>query len=290
MEDPVKKIIPTPLYPKADDDTQARKRLFVGLMLAAGGLVSFGLVLLWLVPYYGLSAIHPAAPAVWGVVVAAMLVAVTWAALGLVSNILTGRIPPFYRGLRGLTVKAFLPLMILVGRVLGISKERVRNSFIKVNNELVGSEARTYQPNEILLLMPHCLQKSECDKRLTYSVDTCVRCGKCPIKGLLDLRDTYGVHLAVATGGTIARRIVIEKRPKLILAVACERDLAEGIQDTHPLPVYGVLNLRPHGPCLNTLIPFPQLEEALRRFLNPEVLAAIDSKAQEPTAKRAETP
>ena len=269
------------MFPKADDDTQARKRLFIGLMMTAGGLVSLALVLLWVVPYYGLSSIHPAAPAIWGVVVAALILLVSWAALGLVANILTGRTPPFSRRLRGLTVKLFLPLMILVGRVAGISKERVRNSFIKVNNELVGCEARTYEPNQILLLMPHCLQKSECDKRLTYSVDTCVRCGKCPIKGLLDLRDKYGVHLAVATGGTIARRIVIEKRPRLILAVACERDLSEGIQDTYPLPVYGVLNLRPHGPCLNTLIPFPQLEDALRRFIRPDLLAEIDARPPE---------
>jgi hypothetical protein len=96
--------------------------------------------------------------------------------------------------------------------------------------------------------------------------------------GLLDLRDRYGVHLAVATGGTIARRLVVEKRPRFILAVACERDLSSGIQDTYPLPVFGLLNERPNGPCFDTLVSLPMVESALRRFIRPEDLPAEDSR------------
>ncbi|WP_242864780.1 DUF116 domain-containing protein [Youngiibacter fragilis] len=49
----------------------------------------------------------------------------------------------------------------------------------------------------------------------------------------------------------------------MIIAVACERDLSSGIQDTYPLPVYGILNKRPKGPCLDTLVPLKQVEKAL---------------------------
>ena len=42
---------------------------------------------------------------------------------------------------------------------------------------------------------------------------------------------------------------------------------ASGIQDTSPLPVYGVLNERPHGPCLDTTVSLAALEQALRYFL-----------------------
>jgi hypothetical protein len=89
---------------------------------------------------------------------------------------------------------------------------------------------------------------------------------------LLDLRDRYGVHLAVATGGTIARRLVVEKRPRFLLAVACERDLSSGIQDVYPLPVFGLLNERPNGPCFDTLVSLPMVESALLRFIRPEDL------------------
>ncbi len=244
-----------------------RKRLFIGLITCASVLVGLILVALWVVPYFGLRSIHPLAPWAFGVVIAAAIGLVGWASLGLVLNILLGRTLPFSRRLRGLTIKLFLPLMVLLGKLLGISKARVRSSFIKVNNELVLSEAGRYEAGQILLLMPHCLQNSRCEMRLTYDINNCKRCGKCPIRDLLEISEYYGVHLAIATGGTIARRIVVQIRPRLIIAVACERDLSSGIQDTYPLPVFGVMNERPHGPCLDTGVSINNLEQALQRFL-----------------------
>lgn len=256
-----------------------RKRLFIGLIAGTSTIVCLLLALVWLVPTVGFEAIHPAAAWVFGALVLAAMLLVVWATVGLVVNIMTGRTLPFFRRMRGLTVKLFLPLMTLLGKFLGFSKQQVRSSFIKVNNELVAGEASTYPASRILLLMPHCLQRSDCARRLTYDIRNCKRCGRCPIDGLLAISDHYGIELAIATGGTIARRIVVQKRPKLILAVACERDLAEGIQDTYPLPVYGVLNERPHGPCLDTLVSLKHLDEAIRRFLDPADIAAADAKA-----------
>lgn len=245
----------------------SRKRLFIGLICGACALVCAFLALLWFIPYVGLRNLHPNAPVILGVVIGVLLLLVLWASLGLVASIVVKRPLPMARRMRGLTVKLLLPLMSLLGRALGFSKEDIHTSFIKVNNELVLRELGRYAPDRVLLLMPHCLQNSRCDMRLTYDMDNCKRCGLCPIAGLLDLRDRFGVHLAIATGGTIARRIVVEKRPKIIIAVACYRDLSSGIQDTYPLPVFGVLNERPNGPCLDTLVPLDRLEEALRRFL-----------------------
>jgi hypothetical protein len=259
-----------------DQTGQPRKRLFIGLILGACVLVCLLLVGLWVVPYIGLRGIHPLAPWLFlGLIVAAILFLV-WASVGLVLNIVSGKTLPLFQRMRGLTIKLFLPFMTLLGRSLGLSKERIRSSFIKVNNELVRSEGKRFAPSQMLLLMPHCLQRSTCKVRLTYNVYNCKRCGKCPIAGLLDLSDAYGIHLAIATGGTIARRIVVQKRPRLILAVACERDLSSGIQDTYPLPVYGVLNERPHGPCLDTQVAIPNLETAIRNFLQEEDLDRID--------------
>jgi len=62
---------------------------------------------------------------------------------------------------------------------------------------------------------------------------------------------------------------VVERRPRLIIAVACERDLAGGIQDSYPLPVFGITNHRPHGPCYDTEVDLERVEEALNFFLLP---------------------
>lgn len=263
-----------PADPEDEQAGRAKKRLFIGLTLGTCVLLCLLLIMMWIVPYIGLTAISPAFPWIFGILIFSAVLFVIWASFGLVLNIVTGRSLPFFGRMRGVTVTLFLPLMTLLGRALGISKARIRSSFIKVNNELVAAKNGHYAPHELLLLMPHCLQSSKCGIRLTYDINNCKRCGKCPITGLLALSEKYGIHLAIATGGTIARRIVVQQRPKLILAVACERDLASGIQDTYPLPVFGILNRRPFGPCYNTKVPLDHLEEAIRKFLDPSYAPA----------------
>jgi hypothetical protein len=256
----------SPLEKEIRDSFRTRKRVFIGLITGSSVALCAFIAMLWVVPVVGLTTIHPLAPWVLGFITAALILAIGWAALALVLNILLGRPVLFAKPLRGVTIKLFLPLMTLLGRVVGIPKQTVRASFIKVNNELVRSEKHRCPADRILLLMPHCIQNSRCKYRLTYDIDNCRRCGECALAGLLDLRDRFGVKLAVATGGTIARRIVVQHRPRLIIAVACERDLASGIQDTYPIPVYGILNSRPFGPCLDTDVALEQVEWAIKEF------------------------
>jgi hypothetical protein len=115
-------------------------------------------------------------------------------------------------------------------------------------------------------MLPHCLQTIECDVRITHNISNCKRCGKCEIRDLIKISEDYNLRLFVATGGTIARRIVKEARPDAIIAVACERDLSSGLVDTYPLPVIGILNERPFGPCVNTRVDLAKVREAIAFF------------------------
>jgi hypothetical protein len=262
---------------------KAKKRLFVGLVVGASTILVLFLLLVLILPLIGLSNIHPWAPYFFSLLVGGFILLVIWITVGLIFNIVFGRSILLFSKMRGLSIKLFLPLMTLLGKMIGIPKDRVRSSFVKVNNDLVSSPGKRYKPDELLLLMPHCLQNSKCKMRLTYTIHNCKRCGKCPISDLIGLSEHYGIHLAIATGGTIARRIVVQRRPKMILAVACERDLASGIQDTYPLPVYGVLNFRPHGPCLDTNVSLDALEVAIRQFMDPQFYPADRPVASERT-------
>jgi hypothetical protein len=247
------------------------KKLFLLLVIFTAFLVLSILGLSYIVPSIGLSAFPD--PVRW-----VFLGAI--AAIGgffivvfgfLTTVIILGRDVsiPYAKKLRSIAIKYFLPIFIVVGRLLGLPKERVQHAFVAINNELVLSACRNGRaPERILLLMPHCLQYSECPVKVTYRAENCKRCGKCPIKRLLELAEEYGAKLAVATGGTIARRVVKETRPDLIIAVACERDLTSGIQDTVPLPVYGIFNRRPHGPCFNTQVDLEAVEMVLREVRN----------------------
>ena len=260
-------ITPLPLSAGANV-APPQKRLFMGLVVVITGFFCLLFFLFWLVPYIGLRNIHPALPFVVGIIFAGLTGTIAWAALALALQSVRGR--PFKGAdrIRAWGIKFFLPLAELLGKLLGYTIDEVRRSFIKVNNELTLSYAHLFKASQILILLPHCIQRVQCSLRLTYSVDHCRRCGACPLGGLLTLRDKYGVKLAVATGGSVARLIVVENKPRLIIAVACERDLSSGIQDTYPLPVYGVLNERPEGPCKNTKVSLEFLEKVLLQFLD----------------------
>jgi hypothetical protein len=91
---------------------------------------------------------------------------------------------------------------------------------------------------------------------------------------LVEIGRKYGVDISVATGGTLARKVIVEKRPKLVLAVACERDLTSGIKDCYPLPVIGILNDRPFGPCFNTTVDTAKIDEALGKVILPDDVPA----------------
>lgn len=135
------------------------------------------------------------------------------------------------------------------------------------NRKTISENNRKFNPDETLILIPHCLQNHECTHRLTFNADSCERCGKCPIGALLDIRDRFGVHFAIASGGTSARRTVEQMDPSLIIAVACPVDLSLGILDVHPVTTVGVLNEWRHGPCFDTWVNPVELEAALELFL-----------------------
>ena len=245
----------------------ARKRVFIGLMLASCLLLCAVVAFFLVLPWVGFFSTQLWLPSLSIAVGMAIIVALLWLCILLIFHIYTGKSLPGVDCVRHITVRLFFPLMELLAKLVGIDRGKVRRSFIKVNNELVLASGCTVEPGRLLLLLPHCVQQALCPQRLVHDPNNCHRCGKCPVSDLLNLRDKYGIHLAIATGGTIARRIVVQTKPHCIIAVACERDLTSGIQDSYPLPVFGVLNQRPHGPCIDTLVPMTALEDAVRVFL-----------------------
>lgn len=250
-----------------EDSQPPQKRIFVFLLLITC-VVLVGLAfLLWWVPYMGLAGIHKRLPLVLAVVFAGLVLFGLGGALTLVFTIIRGKNLFFNRRIRGVVIRILFPLLVVVGRCFGISKEETRRSFVAINNKLVLAEAKKVRPEKLLILLPHCLQNHDCTVRITGSVENCEACGKCKIKDLVALSEKYHVPASVATGGTLARRIVVEKKPTVIIAVACERDLTSGIQDSYPIPVFGILNNRPFGPCYDTDVNLELVEHGMTIFL-----------------------
>ena len=213
-------------------------------LASALGVVALGLYLLG--PRIGL--LVPGSPAyLWvglGVVAGA---AWLWWALILVSYAARKSLLPAAVAERGL----FLRLMRITSRVADRFGRRdwVENAAVKVYNALAVVRAKAVEKGELLLLIPRCLSKPALD-------------------GVLALSGKYDVPVFVATRGQLARRVIKERRPRAVVAVACERDMVSGLHDVAGrVPVLGLTMTLPAGPCKDAGLDLVQLEKWVQTFV-----------------------
>lgn len=164
-------------------------------------------------------------------------------------------------------IKTLLPIAIFFAGIFKTKKDLIRKFYIDFNNIMVFASDRKYSPENLLILLPHCLQNSDCGYKITNTIDNCKRCGKCSIGDIAEIAGSRKVEVRVVTGGTAARNVVKQLKPKLILSVACERDLTSGIIDVGKIPVIGLINERPNGPCYNTCVNTDNLKAYLDEIL-----------------------
>lgn len=244
---------------------QTSKKLFLGLVGLTVLVAALGLSLVFTATDWALSG-QLVMYALSFVVALVLFIALL--GLGSIIYIIrTGRRLNIKLPLR-LIVEFIYPFSLLLGRLLRIDRQKIQNSFVEVNNALVKASSGRVSAAKVLVLIPHCMQLADCSHKITVNVQNCKRCGRCQIAEMLALTEEFGVGLAVATGGGMARRIIQELKPHAVVAVACERDLTSGLQETFPLPVFGVVNLRPHGYCFNTAVDMQRIRNALNYLIN----------------------
>jgi hypothetical protein len=191
----------------------------------------------------------PLPAALWTVVAAGAVLFAAWLGLLALSLGLHRNLLPPVLAERGL-LPMVMPIAERAGRWFGISRDRAGNAALRVFNALTAARARKgLRPDELLVLLPRCLDKAS-------------------MQGAMDLSSRYGVPLFVAARGRYAREMIARVRPRAVVAVACERDLVSGVHDVASrLPVLGTTLGLPEGPCKNTTANLETLEQQIRSFL-----------------------
>ena len=244
-----------------------KKRLFIGLLLATEFLIALMLYGIWRISYLGLEKIFEYLPAIVG----AFLIFISTFSFGALCNMVFAvkglpTLKLFHRYSFAI-IKFLFPLAVRIGKIFGINRRQLEGSFIAVSNLIFMKSKIKVPANKLLVLVPHCLQLAQCPHKITRDPNNCKRCGGCNIGDLMKLSEELGFIFFVATGGTLARQVVIKNRPQAVLAIACERDLMSGIQDVYPLPAVGVLNIRPNGPCYNTRVDMDEVKKTLQQII-----------------------
>ncbi len=250
--------------------SRPQKRLFLVLVLASLLIAGFLGYWLWKISIPGLTNISRQLPWLIGVMLGTGLFVIGASISGIILAIMGFRTPRFFQGIAWSAVNLLFPMTITIGKLFDVDKENIERSFIEVSNHLIRQKHLIVKPDQLLILTPHCIQQENCPHKVTKNITNCRRCGGCQVGDLAALAEKYGVHLAIVTGGTLARRVVKTVHPHALLAIACERDLTSGIQDVFPLPVIGILNQRPCGPCCNTRLDIAAVEQAVQKFLGQD--------------------
>jgi len=135
-----------------------------------------------------------------------------------------------------------------LSRVVG-RRDWVEHAAIDVYNALAERRHRRVQKGELLVLIPRCLSKQTLD-------------------GVLEIAGRYEVPVFVATRGQLARRVIRERRPRAVVAVACERDMMTGLRDVAgKLPVLGLTMQLPNGPCRDAVLDLAVMDRWVRSLV-----------------------
>src|SRR6185312_14020708 len=115
-------------------------------------------------------------------------------------------------------------------------------------------------------LLPERLAERGPFLRLMRLTSRCL--SKETLDGVLGIAGRYGVPVFVATRGQLARRVIRERRPRAVVAVACERDMVSGLHDVAgKVPVLELTMTLPSGPCKDAGLNLAQLEEWVRSYV-----------------------
>jgi len=239
----------------------AGKRIYMSLLLLSiiigGGLCFF----IWYMIYPRLEQFHPSLPLLIGLLIFSIwLIIALWFFI-MVFSIMTGKdLLMKFRG-KEFSITFLVPLVFKLGNKLGISTDLLGHSFVEFSNALIKSSKIKVNPENLLILLPRCLKKDLLNRVSSYSKN-------------------LNIPVFVVGGGEKAREVVFKTKPRAIIGVACERDLLSGIKDViDKVPVIGIPNKRPEGPCKNTVIDFEEFQKAVTFFLKGNTLVSESQKS-----------
>ncbi|MCK4546741.1 MAG: DUF116 domain-containing protein [Candidatus Eisenbacteria sp.] len=230
---------------KDGGDIREGRSLFLALSFAVVAIAVLAALFLWFLISPRLLLIGPWLHGITRtVVLGGLLMWVGWYGLTVASVLLETQVLVGH-GPRQRLINAIVPWAVRVGKLVGVSRDRVSNSFVKVSNSVARATGRRVDSGELLLLLPRCLTGE-------------IR------REVLDLGKSYGCRISTASGGSVARLQIDRLKPRAIITMACERDLVSGIHDVAPeIPVIAIPNRRPRGPCKDTEVNLEEIREAI---------------------------
>src|SRR5271157_3006740 len=101
-------------------------------------------------------------------------------------------------------LRMLYPIGLIIVKIFRLNEDTFKRLFIRMNNRISFSKIknRNMDTEKILVILPHCLQDSECNYRITGNkIENCRSCGKCVIAEIKKIKEEMSLNIEIATGG-----------------------------------------------------------------------------------------
>ena len=152
---------------------------------------------------------------------------------------------------------------------VGVEEQELFQLYVEAKNRSMIKSFAATSYNERVVLLPQCLRAKDCPAKIGKYGYKCKQCGKCSVAKIIQLTNDLGYKGAfVLPGGSLAKNILLELKPKASLGVACAKELVMGSYLCEKVGVIGQgMRLIKDG-CIDTVVDMKALKDVLRVTVN----------------------
>lgn len=228
-----------------ESSVESKKGLFVFFALAVIMFINIGLGFAYYLTLPRLEQFYSWLPALIFISITIWMFVTTVLWVQLAATVYTGKNYFFFKKHLFFIFDLVFQRVFKLAKLLRISRDKMGHSFVLVSNAVVMAVEKKSDKKRVMILLPRCLTKEV-------------------IQQIYQFKETYPIEIYTVSGGELARKKVKEYNPSAIIGVACERDLVSGIRDVATkIPVIGIPNQRPDGPCKGTLVDIEEIKKAI---------------------------
>jgi len=147
---------------------------------------------------------------------------------------------------------------------VGVDEKELFQLYVETKNRSLIESFASTPYNQRIVLLPQCLRAKDCPAEIGNYGYKCRQCGKCSVAKIMQLTKNLGYKgVFIMPGGSLARKIMLELKPKASLGVACYKELVMGSYLCEKVGVIGQgVELIKDG-CINTIANMKSLTKAI---------------------------
>ena len=147
---------------------------------------------------------------------------------------------------------------------VGVEEQELFQLYVETKNRSMIESFAATPYNERVVLLPQRLRAKDCPAEIGKYGYECQQCGKCSVAKIMQLTKDLGYKgVFIMPGGSLAKKVLVELKPKASLGVACYKELVMGSYLCEKVGVIGQgVELLKDG-CINTIVNMKALKDAL---------------------------